>query len=245
MTKYFKFQFGSAFTTFWRDVVIGFFVTTHSTLALLGLSLFLTLGVAVVRPDFLASAETQAYSWIRENSLGLWWEPENTADRSTAIDLKDIPRRQSAVATWLAKKYKVAPEPIAALVAEAYVLSETSGIKPHLIMAVMAIESNFHPYIQSPVGAQGLMQVMTEIHIKRYEKYGGKLTAFDPLTNMRVGVAVLQECIKLRQGSIEGGLLFYLGGSNADSESPYVAKVLAEQQRLDQVAAGDGVSILQ
>ena len=109
----------------------------------------------------------------------------------------------------------------------------------------MAIESNFHPYIQSPVGAQGLMQVMTDIHIKKYEKYGGKLTAFDPLTNMRVGVAVLQECIKLRQGSIENGLLFYLGGTNADSESGYVAKVLAEQQRLDQVAAGDNVSVLQ
>ena len=245
MTKNSKSQLRSAFTTFCRDVGSGVFVMAHSTLALFGLALLLTLSVAVVRPDFLTSAETQVYSWIRENSLGLWWEPENTAERSTAIDLKEIPQRQSAVATWLAKKYKVAPEPIAALVAEAYVLSETSGIKPHLIMAVMAIESNFHPYIQSPVGAQGLMQVMTDIHIKKYEKYGGKLTAFDPLTNMRVGVAVLQECIKLRQGSIENGLLFYLGGTNADSESGYVAKVLAEQQRLDQVAAGDGVSILQ
>jgi hypothetical protein len=245
LTKYFKSKFRSAFTTFCRDVGAGFFVMAHSTLALIGLALFLTLSVAVVRPDFLTSAETQVYIWIRENSLGLWWEPENTADRSTAIDLKEIPRRQSAVATWLAKKYKVAPEPIAALVAEAYVLSETSGIKPHLILAVMAIESNFHPYIQSPVGAQGLMQVMTDIHIKKYEKYGGKLTAFDPLTNMRVGVAILQECINLRQGSIEGGLLFYMGGTNADSESGYVAKVLAEQQRLDQVAAGDGVSMLQ
>ena len=245
MTQHFKFKFKSAFTTFFRDVGAGVFVMAHSSLALIGLVLFLSLSVAVVRPDVLTSAETQVYSWIRENSLGLWWEPENTADRSTAIDLKEIPRRQSAVATWLAKKYKVAPEPIAALVAEAYVLSETSGIKPHLIMAVMAIESNFHPYIQSPVGGQGLMQVMTEIHIEKYEKDGGKSTAFDPLTNMRVGVAVLQECIKLRQGSIEGGLLFYLGGTNADSESNYVAKVLAEQQRLDQVAAGEVVSVLQ
>jgi hypothetical protein len=33
-----------------------------------------------------------------------------------------------------------------------------------------------------------------------------------------------------------------LGGDNANPESNYVAKVLAEQQRLDQVAAGVKVS---
>ena len=51
-------------------MVGGFFVTTHSTLALLGLALFLALSVSVVRPDFLTSAETQAYSWVRENAIG-------------------------------------------------------------------------------------------------------------------------------------------------------------------------------
>jgi soluble lytic murein transglycosylase-like protein len=141
----------------------------------------------------------------------------------------------------LATKYRVAPEPIAALVAEAYELSDTTKLKPHLILAVMAIESSFHPYVQSQAGAQGLMQVMTEIHAQKYEKYGGKLAAFDPLTNMRVGTRVLQEYIKLK-GGVEEGLLFYLGGDMVQSDTGYVAKVLAEQAKLDQVAAGQKVS---
>jgi len=111
-----------------------------------------------------------------------------------------------------------------------------------LLLAVMAIESSFHPYIQSQAGAQGLMQVMTEIHVKKYEKYGGKLTAFDPLTNMRVGTQVLQEYIRMKGGVVEDGLLFYLGGDALQSDTGYVAKVLAEEARLDQVAAGEKVS---
>jgi GTP cyclohydrolase III len=86
------------------------------------------------------------------------------------------------------------------------------------------------------------MQVMTDIHAKKYQKYGGNLAAFDPLTNMRVGVSVLQEYIRLKGGAVEEGLMFYLGGDNIQGETDYVAKVLAEQARLDQVAAGIKVS---
>jgi hypothetical protein len=42
----------------------------------------------------------------------------------------------------------------------------------------------------------------------------------------------------------EDGLLFYLGGDILQSDTGYVAKVLAEQARLDQVAAGQKVSTL-
>ena len=231
-----------AFSTFVSDVGRGVFTLTHSGLAMVGLTLALAWGVAVYRPDLLNEAENAVYSLLRDRQFSLWWEPQNTADRATATDLKDIPRKQAAVAAWLASKYRVAPEPIAALVSEAYVLSESSRLKPHLILAVMAIESSFHPYVQSQAGAQGLMQVMTDIHAKKYQKYGGNLAAFDPLTNMRVGVSVLQEYIRLKGGSVEEGLMFYLGGDNIQGETDYVAKVLAEQARLDQVAAGIKVS---
>jgi soluble lytic murein transglycosylase-like protein len=234
----------ASISTFVHDVGRGVLTLTHSGLAMLGLALVLGLGVAAFRPDLLSETESGIYEWLRERQLSLWWEPQNTADRATATDLKDIPRKQAAVAAWLAKKYKVAPEPIAALVAEAYDLSEDNELKPHLILAVMAIESSFHPYVQSQAGAQGLMQVMTDVHAKKYQKYGGKLTAFDPLTNMRVGVAVLKDYIRLKNGSVEEGLLFYLGGDNIQGETNYVTKVLAEQARLDQVAAGVKVSTL-
>jgi soluble lytic murein transglycosylase-like protein len=231
-----------AVSIFVKDVGKGVFTITHSGLAMLGLVVVLGVGVALFRPDILAQTESAAYEWLRSRQFSLWWEPQNTAERATATDLKDIPSKQAAVAAWLASKYRVAPEPIAALVAEAYELSSSTKIKPHLILSVMAIESSFHPYIQSPAGAQGLMQVMTDIHVKKYEKYGGKLAAFDPLTNMRVGTQVLQEYIRLKGGVTEDGLLFYLGGDTLQSDTGYVAKVLAEQARLDQVAAGQKVS---
>jgi soluble lytic murein transglycosylase-like protein len=56
------------------------------------------------------------------------------------------------------------------------------------------------------------MQVMTGIHSDKYENFGGKLAAFDPVTNLRVGAKVLQECIQ-RAGSVQAGLKFYVGAA--------------------------------
>jgi len=147
-------------------------------------------------------------------------------------------KQQQWVTNWLAKRYRVASDATNMLVSAAYLTAKEIKIDPLLILSVMAIESGLNPFAESPVGAQGLMQVMTEIHAQKYQKYGGKLAAFDPLTNMRVGVAVLQEYIRLKGGSVEQGLLFYLGGDSIQGETDYVSKVLAEQARLDQVAAG-------
>jgi hypothetical protein len=55
---------------------------------------------------------------------------------------------------------------------------------------------------------------------------------------MRVGVSVLQEMIRIKGGSLEEGLKFYLGGYDLAEDGGYVAKVMAEKDRLDQVAAG-------
>jgi hypothetical protein len=79
--------------------------------------------------------------------------------------------------------------------------------------------------------------VMTQIHSDKYDGFGGKLAAFDPVTNLRVGVKVLQECIA-RAGSIEGGLKFYVGAANMEHDDGYGAKVLAEYNRLQMVATG-------
>jgi soluble lytic murein transglycosylase-like protein len=119
-------------------------------------------------------------------------------------------------------------------------VGKRANLDPTLILAVMAIESGFNPFAESPVGAQGLMQVVTKVHRDKYETYGGHLTAFDPVTNLRVGVKVLQDCIK-RGGSIEMGLRFYVGAANLLDDGGYVAKVLAEHGRLQLVASGQSV----
>jgi soluble lytic murein transglycosylase-like protein len=89
------------------------------------------------------------------------------------------------------------------------------------------------------------MQVMPKVHANRYEEFGGKLAAFDPLTNLRVGVSVLVDCIKLKGGNVDDGLRFYLGGDAvASGGDGYVARVRAEQNHMDAVAAGQWVPVL-
>ncbi len=224
-----------------KDVGRGFFIITHSSLAMLGVGVSVVVLTLVIRPGLWDAVQEQGLQWFRDRQVLVSWWPENTAERAVAVELKDLPPDQAAVAQWLANKYRVAPEPLAALVAEAQVLSKSSKLSPNLIMAVAAIESNFHPYVQSAVGAQGLMQVMTRIHEHKYAKYGGRMAAFDPVINMRVGVAVLLEVIRLKGGSVEDGLKFYLGGYDLTEDGGYVAKVMAEKERLDQVAAGKTV----
>ena len=144
------------------------------------------------------------------------------------------------MAQWISRRYKVAPEPISALVQEAWTIGQRAGLDPTLILAIMAIESSFNPFAQSPVGAQGLMQVMTRVHDDKYEAFGGTHAAFDPISNLRVGVQVLKECIQ-RAGSLEEGLRYYVGAANLPEDSGYTARVLAEHDLLKSVAAGRAV----
>jgi Transglycosylase SLT domain len=223
------------------DVAQGFFEITHNSFAMLGLALVFVVLTLTARPDLREAGETRLMALLmarQEATIG-FVEPD-AIGRATAANPKDLPTQQAAVAYWLSKKYSVAPEPLSALVATAFEIGEKAKLDPTLILAVMAIESGFNPFAQSPVGAQGLMQVMTKVHHDKYENFGGKLAAFDPVTNLRVGVKVLQECIR-RAGSIEGGLKYYVGAANMVGDGGYTEKVMAEHSRLQQVVVGKSV----
>ena len=238
-------EFWRSFTTLSGDVREGFVEITRHSLALLGMAVVAVALTFFARPGLQVYASETLMSWLemrQAETLDIDILLEG-ASRSTATSVKSLPKDQMAVTQWLSRKYKVSPEPVGALVSEAWSVGERSQIAPTLILAVMAIESNFHPYVQSPAGAQGLMQVMTDIHVKRYDAYGGRLAAFDPIANLRVGVAVLADFIKLRGGSVEDGLKFYLGGYDLTEDGGYVAKVFAEQAQLDRVAAGQSVPV--
>ena len=86
------------------------------------------------------------------------------------------------------------------------------------------------------------MQVMTRIHDDKYSSFGGNHAAFDPLTNLRVGVQVLKDCVA-QAGSIQGGLKYYVGAANLPDDGGYAAKVLGEQSHLKMVAAGRTVAV--
>lgn len=233
-----------AVRTFANDVAQGFFAITHNGMALMGLSLFIFLMALSVRPDLRTLTEAKLISWLQErqyDELGIQTDAD-AVDRATATDPRDLPKQQANLAYWLSRKYRVAAEPLSALISEAYDLGPSNNIEPTLILAVMAIESGFNPFAQSHVGAQGLMQVMTKVHSDKYQGFGGNLAAFDPVANLRVGVNVLRDCIQ-RGGGIEGGLKLYVGAGPGKDDGGYANKVLAEQKRLLQVAKGAKVPI--
>lgn len=219
----------------------GLMELTHNGIALVGLAMAALTLVLLARDDLRHAAEEQVLSILlqrqeaRTDTTAFTADPL-AADRATAAHPSALPKDQANIAMWLARKYKVAPEPLSVLVAEAFQLGEKIKLDPTLILAVMAIESRFNPFAQSHYGAQGLMQVLTRVHTDKYEDFGGQLAAFDPVSNLRVGVQVLRDCIQ-RAGSVEGGLSLYVGAVTVDG-SDYVNKVMGEHIRIRDVAMG-------
>ena len=224
-----------------KDIADGFFEITHNGFALLGLAVVFAVITLIARPDLRQAGENRLIGWLeqRRDANVEYVEPAVVV-RVNAVEPKELPKQQALLAFWLARKYGVAPEPLGVLVSHAFEIGAKAKLEPTLILAIMAIESGFNPFAQSPVGAQGLMQVMTKVHTDKYENFGGKLAAFDPVTNLRVGVKVLQECIA-RAGSIEGGLKYYVGAANMPDDGGYTAKVMAEYSRLQMVIGGKPV----
>jgi hypothetical protein len=236
-------------SVFLKDTGQGLLEVSHNSLALLGLVLVAALLFLSSRKEVRHELEAHTLSWLQARQEArlpaeLTLEQElvepDAVIRATASDPKELNRQQAAVAQWLSRRYRVAPEPISRLVQEAWHVGARAGLDPMLILAIMAVESSFNPFAQSSVGAQGLMQVMTKVHDEKYVAFGGVHAAFDPVTNLRVGVQVLKECIS-RAGGLEAGLRFYVGAANLADDGGYAVKVLSEQNNLRLVASGKAV----
>ena len=240
---------------FLTDVWSGVRLVSHNTLAMVGLVAIVCTLFLVQKPELRHSLESQALAWLTERVQGRLASDSETSDdvllamaepeainRATAADPAELNRQQGLVVQWIARRYNVAPEPISRLVQEAWAAGQKAKLDPNLVLAVMAVESGFNPFAQSRVGAQGLMQVMTRVHQDKYEIFGGRHAAFDPVTNLRVGVQVLKDCIR-RAGSLEAGLKYYVGAANLPDDGGYAAKVMAELNHLRQVSAGRKVAV--
>lgn len=233
-------------SVFVRDVGRGMLEVSHNTLALVGLAALAVGAFAATQGDVRHQAEVVALEWLQTRQeardlasgdlLSAVSEPD-AVSRATAADLKTLTRQQAVLAAWISRRYKVAVEPVAALVQESWAIGERAGLDPTLILAIMAVESSFNPFAQSPVGAQGLMQVMTRIHDDKYEAFGGTRAAFDPISNLRVGVQVLKECIA-RAGSVQEGLRYYVGAALLGSDGGYASRVTQEQAHMRAVTDG-------
>jgi hypothetical protein len=233
-------------SVFVRDVGNGLLEVSHNSLALFGLAVLVVTVFVGGRADLRQQTETWALGWLQQRHEARAEESGNmlvalseadAVSRATAVNTAELTRPQAAVAKWISRRYSVAPEPVGRLVQEAWAIGERAKLDPTLILAVIAIESRFNPFAQSSVGAQGLMQVMTRVHGDKYGAFGGNHAAFDPISNLKVGVQVLRDCIA-RAGGLEAGLRWYVGAANLPDDGGYIAKVLTEQERLKRVANG-------
>ncbi len=233
------------------DARDGFTEITRNGFALLGLVVVAMILTLTIRPQLQVQAKAQLMAWLEARQLPAAWSASRSfvaLQRTTAGDPLDLPAEQASVTYWLSRKYSVAPEPLSVLVAEAYQLGERTQIAPTLILAMVAIESNFNPFAQSPLGGQGLMQIRPEQQSEKLDSFGGAMAAFDPLSNLRVGVRVLHE-LALAKGSVHAGLAAY-AASTSNREGSYLDRVWQEEQRLARItqsvrqarAPGDGAT---
>jgi hypothetical protein len=231
------------------DIGGGIVAVMHSTLALVGFVVLLLALVLLGKSDSRSQVERELFGWLQVRHVAR----ETPADKLQAeatppglvldVSMTELPQEEKRVADWLSRRYRIAPDPMAHMVSAAYSTARTLKLDPHLVLAVAAIESSFNPFVQSGMGAQGLMQVMSEVHEEKFERFGGTGAAFDPVTSIRVGALILSEYVG-RAGTVEGGLKMYVGATSFATEGGYGQRVLAERLRLGDVARGKSVPVL-
>src|SRR5215510_1087047 len=85
-----------------------------------------------------------------------------------------------------------------------------NNVRADLVRAVVQVESAFNPRAISRVGAMGLMQLMPAT-----AREFGVLNAFDPVENIRAGVAYLRQLLDRYSNNEELALAAYNAGPTA------------------------------
>ncbi|MGV7210159.1 transglycosylase SLT domain-containing protein [Oxalobacteraceae bacterium A2-2] len=233
----------------------GVLTTAQHTLTIFGISALVVLAVLFVRPQLAKqlslalnpepAAEAPAVAAPPLTALMQAPAPTQAAAEPAPLTAEEKAllgnkKQQQWVTEWLAKRYRVANDATNMLVSTAYLTAREIKLDPLLILAVMAIESGLNPFAESPMGAQGLMQVMSKVHHDKFQDMGGVQAALNPVANIRVGSLILKDYVT-RGGSVEAGLKTYVGAAAFEHDDGYGSRVLAEYKRLKQVSAGKKV----
>ncbi len=127
----------------------------------------------------------------------------------TPVDLKDLDTR-AWVRGMTRKVQKSYPDEEAARNFLAMVRYEAmrAGLDPHLVLAVIDVESKFRKYAVSKSGARGLMQVMP-FWVR--EIGGSADNLFQERTNLRYGCTILRHYLDREHGNLSNALGRYNG----------------------------------
>jgi soluble lytic murein transglycosylase-like protein len=207
------------------DTGIAAVVYNKSSAASTGLSSAKQQTVALLMPS-VAQLQVKSISHLADRIPSSKMDPQ-------ALDsnLMGSIQNQRAIADFYEKKYKLDRAKIEEYVSNTILIAKEVNIDPVLLLAVIAVESNFNPNTKSQAGAEGLMQVMTSVHKDKYALYGGTTEAVKPEVNIRVGAYILKYLIATA-GSLRNGLKYYVGAANAEDDGGYADKVIAERNRL-------------
>jgi soluble lytic murein transglycosylase-like protein len=104
-----------------------------------------------------------------------------------------------------------------------------AGLDPHLVLAVIDIESKFRKYAVSKSGARGLMQVMP-FWVKEIGEPGHNL--FQERVNLRYGCTILRHYLDREKGNVANALGRYNGSLGQADYPNRVLRALRERWAL-------------
>ncbi len=174
-------------------------------------------------------AQAQIYSWRDANGqlvLSNTRPPANTAVKSYAVPQTSSVRvtRYATSERW--RQYDD-------LISEH---ARINRVRTDLVKAVVQVESGFNPRAVSPKGAMGLMQLMPAT-AREY----GVINAFNPVENIRAGVAYLRRLLDRFSNDEQLALAAYNAGPGAvdkyDNSVPPYRETKDYIARIDQLAA--------
>ncbi len=148
----------------------------------------------------------------------------------TPVDMKDLDTR-AWVRAMTRKTLARYPDEEAARNFLAMVRYEAmrSGLDPHLVLAVIDVESRFRKYAVSKSGARGLMQVMP-FWVKEIGAPTDNL--FQERINLRYGCTILRHYLDRERGNLANALGRYNGSLGQADYPNLVLKTLKERWAL-------------
>ena len=116
-------------------------------------------------------------------------------------------------------------------------LAQQYSVDPHLVRAIIMVESNFDPHAVSRAGAQGLMQLMPDT-AARYRVED----PFDPYANIEGGIRYLRDLLRLFPSDLRHVLAAYNAGEGAVQQYGGIPPYPETQRYVERVLALYGVT---